>query len=79
MLRNGVVPENYRKLFSIDKGLFPTLKEIEFSCSCPDVACLCKHIAAVLYAIGSILDQEPLLLLHLRVVVKMRELSRMIC
>ncbi len=66
MLRNGVVPENYRKLFSIDKGLFPTLKEIEFSCSCPDVACLCKHIAAVLYAIGSILDQEPLILLHLR-------------
>lgn len=47
-------------------GLFPTLDEIEFTCTCPDWASLCKHSAAVLYAIGSILDQEPLVLFQLR-------------
>ncbi len=64
--QNGVVPENYRNLFTYDKGLFPTANEIHFSCSCPDGAQLCKHVCAVLYAIGSILDNEPLLLFSLR-------------
>ena len=65
-LKDGVVPDNCRELFSVEKGLFPSSREIEFSCSCPDDAALCKHIIAVLYAIGSILDQEPLLLFQLR-------------
>ena len=30
-------------------GLFPTPKEIKFTCSCPDWASMCKHVAAVLY------------------------------
>jgi uncharacterized Zn finger protein len=47
-------------------GLFPTPSEIEFSCSCPDWASLCKHIAAVLYGIGARLDEEPALLFALR-------------
>jgi uncharacterized Zn finger protein len=47
-------------------GLFPTPKEIRFSCSCPDSAALCKHIAATLYGIGSRLDAEPQLLFGLR-------------
>lgn len=66
LLQNGVVPKDYDYLFSIDKGLFPTMEEIKFSCSCPDGAQLCKHVGAVLYAIGSILDKEPLLLFRLR-------------
>ena len=49
-----------------EKGLFPTIKEIEFSCTCPDDALMCKHIAAVLYAMGCVLDKEPLLLFKLR-------------
>ncbi len=51
-----------------DKGLFPTPSEIEFSCSCPDYASMCKHVAAVLYGIGSRLDEKPELLFQLRAV-----------
>jgi uncharacterized Zn finger protein len=47
-------------------GLFPAPKEIKFSCSCPDSASMCKHIAAVLYGIGARLDQQPELLFSLR-------------
>jgi uncharacterized Zn finger protein len=47
-------------------GLFPSPKEIRFSCSCPDSAALCKHIAATLYGIGARLDAEPHLLFGLR-------------
>ncbi len=51
-----------------DKGLFPRPSEIEFSCSCPDYASMCKHVAAVLYGIGSRLDEKPELLFRLRAV-----------
>jgi uncharacterized Zn finger protein len=47
-------------------GLFPSPKEIGFSCSCPDSAAMCKHIAAVLYGIGARLDVEPEILFGLR-------------
>jgi uncharacterized Zn finger protein len=47
-------------------GLFPTPKEIEMFCSCPDWAGMCKHIAATLYAVGSRLDHEPELFFKLR-------------
>ncbi len=47
-------------------GLFPMPKEIAFACSCPDVASLCKHVAAVLYGIGARLDRQPELLFTLR-------------
>ncbi|MBF0422170.1 MAG: H-NS histone family protein [Magnetococcales bacterium] len=49
-----------------DNGLFPKPSEIKFSCSCPDYASMCKHIAAVLYGIGSRLDENPELLFLLR-------------
>jgi uncharacterized Zn finger protein len=51
-----------------DKGLFPKPSEIRFSCSCPDSASMCKHIAAVLYGVGARLDQKPELLFRLRAV-----------
>src|SRR5437879_29944 len=46
-------------------GLFPSPDEIQLSCSCPDWADMCKHVAAVLYGIGARLDQQPDLLLRL--------------
>ncbi len=49
-----------------DKGLFPKPKEIRITCSCPDDATLCKHIAATMYGIGNRLDKEPGLLFLLR-------------
>jgi uncharacterized Zn finger protein len=47
-------------------GLFPSPSEITFTCSCPDWASMCKHVAAVLYGIGARLDQTPDLLFVLR-------------
>ncbi len=47
-------------------GLFPGPKEIELACSCPDWATMCKHVAAVLYGVGSRLDEQPELLFTLR-------------
>ncbi len=49
-----------------DRGLFPSPKEIQLDCSCPDWADMCKHIAAVLYGVGNRLDHQPELLFHLR-------------
>jgi uncharacterized Zn finger protein len=49
-----------------DDGLFPKPREIRMSCSCPDSAGMCKHLAAVLYAVGARLDEQPELLFHLR-------------
>jgi uncharacterized Zn finger protein len=51
-----------------DKGLFPRPSEIKFSCSCPDYASMCKHVAAVLYGVGARLDEKPELLFRLRAV-----------
>ncbi len=47
-------------------GLFPEPREIELSCSCPDWATMCKHVAAVLYGVGVRLDAQPRLLFELR-------------
>ncbi len=49
-----------------ERGLFPTPKEIDLDCSCPDWADLCKHVAASLYGVGARLDQRPELLFLLR-------------
>jgi uncharacterized Zn finger protein len=46
-------------------GLFPSPNEIQLSCSCPDWASMCKHVAAVLYGIGARLDKQPELLFKL--------------
>jgi uncharacterized Zn finger protein len=49
-----------------EQGLFPTPREIELDCSCPDWADLCKHVAASLYGVGARLDRSPELLFLLR-------------
>ncbi|MBK8870787.1 MAG: SWIM zinc finger family protein [Elusimicrobia bacterium] len=48
------------------EGLFPSPKEIKLSCSCPDWADMCKHVAATLYGVGARLDHKPELLFQLR-------------
>jgi uncharacterized Zn finger protein len=49
-----------------DKGLFPAPSQIRMTCSCPDWATMCKHVAAVLYGVGARLDERPELLFTLR-------------
>jgi uncharacterized Zn finger protein len=48
------------------EGLFPSSDEIKLSCSCPDWASMCKHVAATLYGIGARLDENPMLFFTLR-------------
>jgi uncharacterized Zn finger protein len=47
-------------------GLFPAPPEIKMSCSCPDWADMCKHVAATLYGVGARLDADPDLIFTLR-------------
>ncbi len=56
-------------------GLFPSVREITFECSCPDRARLCKHVAATLYGVGARLDTEPELFFRLRRVDQLDLLS----
>ena len=70
----GKFPKALGEIFTTQgKGLFPSPKEIDFDCSCPDWASMCKHVASTLYGIGARLDQDPGLFFKLRK-VKMKDL-----
>ena len=70
----GKFPKALGEIFTIQgKGLFPSPKEIDFDCSCPDWASMCKHVAATLYGIGARFDQDPGLFFKLRQ-AKMKDL-----
>jgi uncharacterized Zn finger protein len=49
-------------------GLFPAPSAIRFTCSCPDHASMCKHVAATMYGVGARLDHAPDMLFTLRCV-----------
>ncbi len=66
-LISGTFPESMKNLFEErETGLFPSPREIRFGCSCPDWASMCKHVGAVLYAIGTMFDDDPTLFFTLR-------------
>ncbi len=66
-LLSGKFPKALNAIFtSHGNGLFPSPKEIDFSCSCPDWANMCKHVAATLYGVGARLDKDPNLFFALR-------------
>ncbi len=65
-LVSGEFPEELKDIFTSQGGLFPTPREISFSCSCPDWAVMCKHVAAVMYAIGIRFDENPFYFFALR-------------
>jgi hypothetical protein len=47
-------------------GMFPAPSSIRFTCTCPDYATMCKHVAATMYGVGARLDHAPELLFTLR-------------
>jgi uncharacterized Zn finger protein len=48
-------------------SLFPAKEaDLQTSCSCPDWANPCKHVAATHYVLGEALDRDPFLLFELR-------------
>jgi uncharacterized Zn finger protein len=66
-LVEGNFPKELEEIFTLKgKGLFPTDKEIKFSCSCYDWAEMCKHVTAALYGIGARFDEDPTLFFKLR-------------
>ncbi|MEE9497175.1 MAG: SWIM zinc finger family protein, partial [Desulfobacterales bacterium] len=66
-LLTGKFPKALGEIFTVrGQGLFPSPQEIEFDCSCPDWAYMCKHVAATLYGIGARLDEDPGLFFKLR-------------
>ncbi|MBR3723752.1 MAG: hypothetical protein IKN12_13480 [Selenomonadaceae bacterium] len=66
-LIKGNFPEDLKELFTQKKpGLFPSPNEIHFDCNCYDWADMCKHVAAVMYAIGVKIDDDPSCLFELR-------------
>jgi uncharacterized Zn finger protein len=64
-LIEGKFPKGLEDIFK-GSDLFPCPQEIVFSCSCPDWAYMCKHVSAVLYAIGARFDEDPTLFFKLR-------------
>jgi uncharacterized Zn finger protein len=67
-LLNGEMPAEIQEVFQeLGLPLFPSSrKDLFTSCSCPDPANPCKHIAAVHYLLGERFDQDPFLLFELR-------------
>ena len=66
-LLSGEFPSDLKEVFlAKGTGLFPAPSEIEFSCSCPDWASMCKHVAAALYGTAVRLDEKPELFFLLR-------------
>jgi len=66
LLQGKLSKEILADVTRLETGLFPAPSEIKMTCSCPDWAGLCKHLAAVLYGVGSRLDHQPELLFVLR-------------
>ena len=67
-LLGGTVPTQIESIF-MENGtsLFPEKgNELDMSCSCPDYANPCKHIAAVFYVLAENFDSDPFLILNLR-------------
>jgi uncharacterized Zn finger protein len=66
LLRGRLAKGVMERVCSKGDGLFPAPEEIKLSCSCPDWADMCKHVAAALYGVGARLDEKPELLFVLR-------------
>ncbi len=66
-LLDGRMPEDVDEVLAeYGVSLFPTGRELSTTCSCPDSANPCKHIAAVHYLLAQAFDSDPFLLTALR-------------
>lgn len=64
----GEMPPALEDVFgSVGAPLFPTkLDQLAMSCSCPDFAVPCKHLAATFYLLAEAFDDDPFLILRWR-------------
>ena len=66
-LLDGRMPEDIDETLDVvGLSLFPTARDLTTTCSCPDEANPCKHVAAVHYTLAQTFDADPFLLPALR-------------
>lgn len=67
-LLSGEMPRDIEEIFkAAEVPLFPKSgDDLIMSCTCPDWASPCKHVAAAYYVLGSEFDRDPFLLFELR-------------
>ena len=67
-LLGGEMPREIDRAFAeAHASLFPTRRgDLQTSCSCPDSANPCKHVAAVHFVLAEAFDRDPFLLFELR-------------
>lgn len=77
-LLEGELPEGIaRAAETLGIELFPkTYRSLNVSCSCPDSARICKHVAAVIYGMADLIDRDPFLVFRLRGIDLVEELRR---
>jgi len=75
----GEMPRDVEQAFaSIGLSLFPTKpRDLRTSCSCPDAANPCKHVAATYYILAEAFDEDPFLVLAWRGRPRERLLERL--
>lgn len=77
-LLEGELPEGIaRAAETLGIELFPkSYRSLNVSCSCPDSARICKHVAAVIYGMADLIDRDPFLVFRLRGIDLVEELRR---
>ncbi|HLK56717.1 MAG TPA: SWIM zinc finger family protein [Chthonomonadaceae bacterium] len=74
----GEMPQDIEEVFqSVRLPLFPTMKDLETDCSCPDWSNPCKHTAAVYCLLGEEFDRDPFLLFTLRGITREELLTQL--
>jgi len=78
-LLTGEMPDGIEEAFGAAKvALFPkTRHELDTSCSCPDWANPCKHVAAVFYILAEAFDDDPFLIFAFRGRTKEQVIERL--
>ncbi|MEP7268982.1 MAG: SNF2-related protein [Saprospiraceae bacterium] len=60
LLHGDLDPEILNIAFHHDLKVFPhTWEDLDMECSCPDFAVPCKHLAAVIYKLSTVIDNDP--------------------
>ncbi|GAB4058955.1 SWIM zinc finger family protein [Catellatospora paridis] len=63
----GRMPEDIEQaLAPLGMSLFPAMRGLRLTCSCPDWGNPCKHAAAVCYLLAEQFDEDPFTILHWR-------------
>ena len=74
----GEMPQDIEEVFQgVKLPLFPTMKDLETDCSCPDWSNPCKHTAAVYCLLGEEFDRDPFLIFTLRGITREELLTQL--